>query len=468
MATNTPKTETEFMLLAMEEASKCISEPGKNSPCVGAVIVKDGVFLGSAFRGELKPGEHAEYTLLQRKLENIDVTNAIVYTTLEPCSGRNPPKIACAKWLFDRKVGEVVIGLLDPDPRIYGNGMKALMDARIRIRHFPAELRERLKQIDATFRSKFVANTDTTGTATFNYMRNNGIFTIGHGEVLFDTKWEKNAADTINLRNDASSIKSIGIAIHAKTFDDVSDPGVYDMSTWNIPVKEGEIAVLRSQHDRFALVKVNDVKYKGASSDDRDELTIEFKILTNPIEFLVPPDVSALNPVPASVEAEQKAIPSDAASSSTTADLKTPLRYRAFFSYLQWLDDPEAIRDGVASLDRLNKVLRETPEEVRKVLLEVMKRSTADHRARHPMAAICREIELALHVSPAELREYVAILERHKIALLDEDDRDGLYKVFLRRWPIDWNVWDDMRGYCDKTGRSLAELIVSNRFDLLS
>ena len=92
----------DLMELAVELASKCVSEGDRVSPKVGAVVVRDGVVLASAYRGELKPGEHAEYTLLERKLQNVDLEGATLYSTLEPCTHRNHPKIACTDRVIAR------------------------------------------------------------------------------------------------------------------------------------------------------------------------------------------------------------------------------------------------------------------------------------------------------------------------------------------------------------------------------
>jgi pyrimidine deaminase RibD-like protein len=139
-----------FALLAIEEAKKSIPEDDRPHPKVGAVIVKDGKILTKAHRGEnLK--SHAEYIALEVKLPDETVAGATVYTTLEPCTKRNAPKICCAQRLVDRRVARVFIGMPDPNPDIRGLGDQLLNEAGIEIQLFPRDLRMQVEEMNRDF-----------------------------------------------------------------------------------------------------------------------------------------------------------------------------------------------------------------------------------------------------------------------------------------------------------------------------
>ncbi|MEO5912256.1 MAG: deaminase [Pelobium sp.] len=273
------ETNLEIMKLAIENGKQSISEEGKLSPKVGAAIIKDGKLLGIAFRGQKGEGDHAEYTLFEKVLQGQDVSGATIFTTLEPCTHRNNHK-PCSDWIIEKGIKHVVIGYLDPNPKIYNNGCKKLKAAGIEISYFPKELREEIMNDNAKFIEQYNANPNLSGSATFDYTNNNGLYIIGNNEMIFETMWTSAGQGSIHAYNDPGTIKAIAIADGCKEINEIKDGSIYNSSSRARTIHEGEILIVENINGFVAAIKIVGVKIKGGT-DSINELNFEFCILDN-------------------------------------------------------------------------------------------------------------------------------------------------------------------------------------------
>lgn len=121
-----------YMELAIAAMQKSIQEPrqDKVSPKVGAVLLKIDGEMDTAYRGELRHGDHAEFTLLERKHRNDNVDGSTIFATLEPCApgARKHPKLCCAERIVNARIKKVYIGIEDPDPSVDRKGIQFLID----------------------------------------------------------------------------------------------------------------------------------------------------------------------------------------------------------------------------------------------------------------------------------------------------------------------------------------------------
>ncbi|MFA6597148.1 MAG: deaminase [Ignavibacteriaceae bacterium] len=147
-------THREFMEMAVSEMKNSISEHSeKPDPKVGAILVSpDGrEFIEKAHRGEIRSGDHAEFILLDKKHRTKPLTNYILYTTLEPCVERNPPKSACVNRTVNARIKKVYIGIQDPHPSVRGEGIKILKKNGIEVEFFDANLAEEIRKANTDF-----------------------------------------------------------------------------------------------------------------------------------------------------------------------------------------------------------------------------------------------------------------------------------------------------------------------------
>ena len=102
------------------------------NPSVGAVIVCDDKIIGEGFTSKYG-GNHAEVNAILSVKDKSLLLKSTLYVSLEPCShfGKTPP---CADLIIENKIHKVVIGTLDSNKKVSGNGIKKLIDAGIDVK----------------------------------------------------------------------------------------------------------------------------------------------------------------------------------------------------------------------------------------------------------------------------------------------------------------------------------------------
>lgn len=125
-----PLDDAAAMRLAMSVAAESRTSTAPN-PWVGAVLLDRERHVIGTGRTQPPGGPHAEPMALRDAINSgREVRGATLVVTLEPCShfGRTPP---CADAIIDAGVARVVVGVLDPDPKVAGRGVERLRAAGI-------------------------------------------------------------------------------------------------------------------------------------------------------------------------------------------------------------------------------------------------------------------------------------------------------------------------------------------------
>ncbi|MCS7030104.1 MAG: bifunctional diaminohydroxyphosphoribosylaminopyrimidine deaminase/5-amino-6-(5-phosphoribosylamino)uracil reductase RibD [Gloeomargarita sp. SKYG116] len=99
------------------------------NPLVGSVVVREGQVVGEGFHPQAGQ-PHAEVFALRQAREQAQ--GATLYVNLEPCNhhGRTPP---CTEAILQAGIRRVVVGVIDPDPRVAGSGIARLQQAGIEV-----------------------------------------------------------------------------------------------------------------------------------------------------------------------------------------------------------------------------------------------------------------------------------------------------------------------------------------------
>ena len=124
------KTHEKYIRRCIELAKNGLGTTYPN-PLVGSVIVYENKIIGEGWHK--KAGEpHAEVNAVNSVKDKSLLKKATIYVSLEPCShfGKTPP---CCDLIIKNKIPNVVIGTVDPNVKVAGNGIKKLMEGGINV-----------------------------------------------------------------------------------------------------------------------------------------------------------------------------------------------------------------------------------------------------------------------------------------------------------------------------------------------
>lgn len=128
MGSRKPTADERWMTraIALAHRGEGLTRP---NPPVGAVLVKNGRYIGEGYHHRAG-GVHAEVNAFRRAGE--EAKGATLYVTLEPCStwGRTPP---CTDAILKHGVRRVVIGVVDPNPKHAGRGIRLLRKVGVEV-----------------------------------------------------------------------------------------------------------------------------------------------------------------------------------------------------------------------------------------------------------------------------------------------------------------------------------------------
>lgn len=115
-----------WMQRCLELARRAQGRTAPN-PLVGSVVVRDGEVVGEGFHPAAGQ-PHAEVFALRQAGDR--AIGATLYVNLEPCNhyGRTPP---CSEAVIAAGIRRVVVGMIDPNPKVAGTGIARLQQAGI-------------------------------------------------------------------------------------------------------------------------------------------------------------------------------------------------------------------------------------------------------------------------------------------------------------------------------------------------
>jgi diaminohydroxyphosphoribosylaminopyrimidine deaminase/5-amino-6-(5-phosphoribosylamino)uracil reductase len=188
------------------------------NPCVGCIVTQGERIVGEGWHR--KWGEpHAEPLALQAA--GAEAKGATVYVTLEPHSyhGRTPP---CTDALIRAGVRRVVIGVLDANPKVSGDGVRQLQAAGIEVQ--VGLLAEAARELNLGFEKRMI--TGRPRLIVKSAISLDGRIALANGQ----SKWITSAAARADVQQLRSRMSAVMTGIDTVLADDpqlnVRDPSI--------------------------------------------------------------------------------------------------------------------------------------------------------------------------------------------------------------------------------------------------
>lgn len=101
------------------------------NPMVGALLVAEHKIVGEGYHRSYG-GPHAEVYAIEQAKAYTNLDKTALYVSLEPCShyGKTPP---CVDLIIQSGITKVVVGAVDPNPKVCGQGIAKLRAAGIEV-----------------------------------------------------------------------------------------------------------------------------------------------------------------------------------------------------------------------------------------------------------------------------------------------------------------------------------------------
>lgn len=181
-----------FMSLALNQA-KIILGNTQDNPSVGCVITKNNFVISSghtSFGGR----PHAEQNAINNS--RINLNNANLYVTLEPCShyGKTPP---CINKIIKKKIGKVFFSAKDPDKRSFNKSSKKFRDSNINVTNGIL-----LNKVNEFYKSYFLSKKDKLPFVTCKLAASKDFYTINKRKKWITNTYSRGRVHLIRSNHD--------------------------------------------------------------------------------------------------------------------------------------------------------------------------------------------------------------------------------------------------------------------------